>query len=241
MFAALVAGLGALVGALTPRVAYRLSVAAGSPSRSACARCARPFPRGLRGWVRPGARCPACGTRTGPRPGPPALAGAGSFGLLAAVLGGDPALPALLIVAALGLPLAAVDLACLRLPDPLLAATAVAAAAGLTGAALAVGTPEPLLRALLAALACAAGYVLLALLPGARLGFGDVKLAGVLGLPLGWIGWPAVLLGLALPHVINGSVALVLLRSGRATRGTALPFGPAMLAGALIAVALVAG
>jgi prepilin signal peptidase PulO-like enzyme (type II secretory pathway) len=72
------------------------------------------------------------------------------------------------------------------------------------------------------------------------LGFGDVKLAGVLGLPLGWLGWPAVLLGLALPHLLAGPVALFLLLTGRAKRGTGLPFGPALLAGALLAIAITA-
>jgi leader peptidase (prepilin peptidase) / N-methyltransferase len=58
-----------------------------------------------------------------------------------------------------------------------------------------------------------------------------VKLAAVLGLILGFAGWPAVIVGVVTPHLINGPIAVVLL----VTRpGRALPFGPALLAGALI-------
>ncbi|MBM0229757.1 prepilin peptidase, partial [Micromonospora sp. ATA51] len=83
-----------------------------------------------------------------------------------------------------------------------------------------------------------AAYVLLALLPRARLGFGDVKLAAALGLPLGWSGWPTLWLGLLLPHLLNGVVVLALLVTRRVRRDTALPFGPAILAGAWLAVLL---
>ena len=111
-------------------------------------------------------------------------------------------------------------------------------AAGLALAAAGTGTAVPLWRAGAAAVVCAGAYLLLALLPGSRLGFGDVKLAAVLGLPLGWLGWPAVLTGLLLPHLLIGPVALVLLLTRRAGRRTALPLGPAMLAGALAAFLL---
>ncbi|RKR89326.1 leader peptidase (prepilin peptidase)/N-methyltransferase [Micromonospora pisi] len=247
MFAALTATavatvLGAVLAAFTPRLVHRLSVEPGSPPRSACERCTRPFPHGRPGWVRPGARCPGCGARLGPRTGTVVALGAAICGLLTAGLTGtdgiDPALPAVLALAVVGLPLALIDLACLRLPDPLLALAAVAVLLGLGGATIVLGTSEPLLRALLAALASAAGYVLLALLPGSRLGFGDVKLAALLGLPLGWFGWPVLLLGLFLPHLINGVVGLALLATGRVGRGSTWAFGPALLAGALFALLL---
>ncbi|MFI7279238.1 prepilin peptidase [Micromonospora chersina] len=164
------------------------------------------------------------------------LVGAVVFAGLAVVRGTDAALPALLLTAAVGLALAVVDLACLRLPDPLVAAVAGAAALGLVPVALAGGTPERLLAAVAGAAVSFAGYVLLALLPGARLGFGDVKLAAALGLPLGWLGWPTLGLGLLLPHLLNGVVVLALLAAGRVRRDTPLPFGPAILAGAWLAV-----
>ncbi|MEV4491260.1 A24 family peptidase [Micromonospora coxensis] len=183
---------------------------------------------------------PSGGDRAWPLGVSGAAAGVGAvvFGGLAVALGADPALPAFLLMAAGGLVLAWVDLACRRLPDPLVAATAVAGGAGLVVAALVAGTPGRLGAALAGAALSLAGYVALALLPGSRLGFGDVKLAAVLGLPLGWLGWPALGLGLFLPHLLQGVVVLALLAARRVRRDTALPFGPAILAGAWLAVLL---
>ncbi|MEU3456625.1 A24 family peptidase [Micromonospora sp. NPDC006766] len=164
--------------------------------------------------------------------------GAVLFGGLAATRGTDPALPAYLLMGAVGLVLAVVDLACLRLPDPLVGAAALGGGLGLVGAALAAGAPGRLLMALAGSGVYLAGYVLLALLPGSRLGFGDVKLAAALGLPLGWLGWPAMWLGLLLPHLLNGVVVLGLLTARRVRRDTVLPFGPALLVGAWLAVLL---
>ena len=163
------------------------------------------------------------------------LAGALSFALLTWAFGPVPGLAPYLVVAGLGLLLAFVDLACLRLPDPLVAATLVTGGVPLALAAVLDGDPGRLGRAALAGAACFGGYLVLALLPGAGLGFGDVKLAGVLGFLLGWLGWPAVVLGVILPHLINGPVAVALLLTRRADRRTHLPLGPALLAGALLA------
>ncbi|MET8362420.1 prepilin peptidase [Micromonospora sp. NPDC049580] len=155
---------------------------------------------------------------------------------LAVARGDDPALPVLLAVAAVGLVLAVVDLACLRLPDPLVAVAGTVALGGLTGAALLAGTPGRLLGALGGAAVAGASHVLLALLPRSRLGFGDVKLAAVLGLPLGWLGRDAVLAGLLLPHLLHGVLVLALLAARKIHRETLLPLGPALLTGTWLAV-----
>jgi leader peptidase (prepilin peptidase)/N-methyltransferase len=206
---------GVLAGLAAPRAARRWTGRPGSvrPGASALGRVA-----GVRSSV-------GSGAVTG------AVVGAVVFAGLAAALGGDAALPAFLGLAAVGLVLTVVDLACLRLPDPLVGAAALVVAVGLAGAALWGGAPERLLGAAAGAALSFAGYVLLALLPGSRLGFGDVKLAAVLGLPLGWLGWAPLALGLLLPHLLNGVVVLVLLAVGRVRRDTPLPLGPALLAG----------
>lgn len=193
---------------------------------------------GLAGAAAPALARPWAAPRRFAWPAASVTAGAVVFAGLAAALGPDPALPALLLVAAVGLVLVPVDLACLRLPDPLVAAMAGGGGLGLVGAALATGAPGRLLAALAGAALSGAGYVVLALLPGSRLGFGDVKLAAALGLPLGWLGWPTLGLGLLLPHLLNGVVVLALLAARRVRRDTALPFGPALLAGAWLAVLL---
>ncbi|MEU8295785.1 A24 family peptidase [Micromonospora sp. NPDC048909] len=166
------------------------------------------------------------------------VAGAVVFGGLAAARGADPALPAFLLVAAVGLVLAVVDLACLRLPDPLVTTATGAAALALVVAALVGGTPARLALAVAGAAVSLAVYLALALLPGSRLGAGDVKLAAALGLPLGWLGWPTLGWALVLPHVLNGLVVLALLATRQVRRDTALPFGPAILVGAWLAALL---
>jgi leader peptidase (prepilin peptidase) / N-methyltransferase len=234
-------GLGVLVGVLAPRPAYRLSVDIDEPARGGCGPCGTAFPAGLPGWVPLPARCPSCRARLGPRTWVSGLAGALSFGALTWALWPSPILPAALLLAGLSLLLVPIDFAVLRLPDRLVAIGFAGSALVVVTASVLTGQYGPLLRAVLAAAAMAGGYLLLALLPGARLGLGDVKVAGVLGLVLGWLGWGYVLLGAVLPHLLNGPVLLVLLLSGRVKRDSAVPLGPALLAGGLLAIVVIAG
>jgi leader peptidase (prepilin peptidase)/N-methyltransferase len=66
------------------------------------------------------------------------------------------------------------------------------------------------------------------------MGFGDVKLAGVLGLYLGWLGWGALVVGAFGAFLLGGVFSLVLLAAGRVGRKSGIPFGPWMLAGAAV-------
>jgi hypothetical protein len=68
---------------------------------------------------------------------------------------------------------------------------------------------------------------------------GDVKLALVIGLLLGWFGLNAWLIGLLAAFVVGGLVALVALLLRRVTLRGSIPFGPSMLAGALVALLVV--
>ena len=227
--AACSAVFGAAAAAFVPRVAHRLAVPRGHPARSACAHCDTPFTH----WVRAGAACRCAGA-----PVWTVLAGALAAGLLGATIGASPLLLVVLPATVLGVLLAAIDVRCLRLPDPLVAVLAAVTVLPLAVTALAAGEPGRLGRAAVAAGLSGAAYLVIALLPGHGLGLGDVKLATVLGFVLGFAGWPAVAFGLVVPHLINGPVALVLLAARRAGRRTALPFGPALLAGAVLALAL---
>ena len=159
------------------------------------------------------------------------LAGAVIAAVLATASGPSALLPVHLLAAVLGLLLAVIDLRCLRLPNPLVGALAIVA-----GVPLTVLEPQRAGSALAAAGAVLTPYVCLLFLPTHGLGLGDVKLAAVLGLILGFAGWPAVVIGLVAPQVINGTVAVALLLTGRVGRRHPLPFGPALLAGALIAI-----
>lgn len=163
-----------------------------------------------------------------------ALAGATAWGLLGWALPLSFFLGACLFLAAAGVLLAAIDLKVLRLPDPIVAVCAAVTLVLLAAQAVADGTGTFFWRALLGGAVSFAAYLLFGLLPGAPMGLGDVKLAGVLGLTLGYAGWPAVAAGLLLPFLVNGPFAVVaLVRRGRKAVS---PFGPALLTGWLIAV-----
>ncbi len=83
-------------------------------------------------------------------------------------------------------------------------------------------------------------YFVLALISPKSMGMGDVKLALVIGLLLGWFGLNAWLIGLLAAFIVGGLIAIVALLLRRVTLKGSIPFGPSMLAGALIAL-LVAG
>lgn len=138
------------------------------------------------------------------------------------------ALPLLLLASVVAVLLAEIDVRTLRLPDRLVLLLALL----LLPLVLASGSA---VRAATAAVLVGAGHLVVALLPGDGLGLGDVKLSAVLAFGLGALGWPAVALGVVLPYLISGPVAVYLLLSRRAGARAALPFGPALLTGALVA------
>lgn len=143
-----------------------------------------------------------------------------------------PLLPTWLAVAAVGMALVLVDLREHRLPNPLVGSLMLISLAGLAADALATGTLVRLGPAAASALMWLGVIGAVWAISGGRgLGMGDVKLAPVLGLLLGWIGWRASLLGLASVWLLGGTVAAWLLISRRARPGEEMPFGPALLAG----------
>jgi len=147
-------------------------------------------------------------------------------------------LPAYLYLAAVGVALAAIDLDTKRLPDVLTLPSYLVGAGLLLLPAVAEGRWDDWFRALAGAAALFAAYFALAFVYPAGMGFGDVKLAGVLGLYLGWLGWGEVVVGTFLGFLLGAVVGVGLMLLGRAGRRTALPFGPFMLVGALLGVLL---
>lgn len=81
-------------------------------------------------------------------------------------------------------------------------------------------------------------YFLLRAVYPAGMGFGDVKLAGVLGLYLGFLGWGHLFAGTFAAFLFGGLWGLALLLSRRGTLKSDIPFGPFMLAGATAAMLL---
>jgi leader peptidase (prepilin peptidase)/N-methyltransferase len=114
---------------------------------------------------------------------------------------------------------------------------AIAVGAVLLLVAAAVGEEWPaLLRAVLGAVVLFVSFLILALISPRGLGMGDVKLAGLVGLYLGWLGWSVLVLGAAAGFVVQAVLALILLAGRRIGLRGELPFGPAMLLGAALAI-----
>lgn len=165
--------------------------------------------------------------------------------LLAALLGGTagwagwrPALLGLGWAAAAGVVLAAVDLAAHRLPDRVVYPAAVVCAAAFAADGAVTGGWDAVVRAVVAAAASGAVAGLAWVAVPAALGLGDVKLLALLGLVLGWAGWGVLLAGIFLGLVVGSVVSLGLIVARRAGWRTAVPFGPPLLAGAALALAL---
>jgi leader peptidase (prepilin peptidase)/N-methyltransferase len=123
-----------------------------------------------------------------------------------------------------------------RLPDVLVLPAYPAVLAGLAVPTVVLGEGGRLLTAVGGGLVLAGCYLVLVLVRPGQLGLGDLKLAGLLGLALGWLGWRALLVGSILAFALLALCGLALLATGRASRRTALPFGPFMLAAALLVV-----
>ena len=93
-----------------------------------------------------------------------------------------------------------------------------------------------LLRAVLGCAILFVFYFIVAFAYPAGMGFGDVKLAGVLGLYLGWVGWGSLAVGAFGAFLLGGVFAVILLVGRRAGRKSGIPFGPWMLLGAMLGI-----
>ncbi|MEX5717739.1 prepilin peptidase [Geodermatophilus maliterrae] len=204
--------LGAGVGALVDRAAAR-------------------FP-----WPRPATVGGVLGGGGGAAPrGVLEVATAALFVLAALRFGPTAELPAWLWSAAAGVLLGVIDLRERLLPNRVLLPATAGAVGLLAAAAAGLGAWPDLLRAAAGAVVLFSVLLVLALLAPGRLGMGDVKLGALLGLHLGWLGWPALLLGVLAGFVVQAAAALALLALRRVGLRSDLPFGPALLVGTALA------
>jgi len=208
---------------------YRMSVRAGEPDQACCQDC------GAFLAARLPFRCARCGTWFG-GPWLIELLSAAAVGLLFARFGDQPESVMFGFLALVGVALALVDLAVKRLPNRLTLPAYPVLGMLLALTAIIEHESGALRRALLGGLVLGACYLILAVLSGGRLGGGDVKLAGLIGLALGWLGWSSLLTGACLGFLLAAIVSLVLLAGRKVTRTTLISFGPYMLAGALFAM-----
>ncbi len=145
-----------------------------------------------------------------------------------------------LLFAVLAAALVAIDLDVHRLPDMLVLPSYPALMVLLGACSWMIGDWGAWIRALLACVVLLAGYFLLALFSpgGGGLGLGDVKLAGLIGLALGWLGWGPVVVALYAGFISGGVLALVMLVTRRVGLKGDLAYGPPMLLGAFAGLLL---
>ncbi|WP_335941366.1 A24 family peptidase [Streptomyces sp. PTD5-9] len=180
-------------------------------------------------------------TRPGARYAPGALipvVSALACAVLAAATGLRPELAVWLLLAPVGVLLATVDRRVHRLPDQLTLPAAAAVAALLGVAALLPEHAGHWVSGLLGGAALGGFYFLLFLINPNGMGFGDVKLALSLGVALGWYGWGVLFAGGFAGFLLGAVYGLALMILGRAGRKTGIPFGPFMIAGALLGILL---
>jgi leader peptidase (prepilin peptidase)/N-methyltransferase len=76
-------------------------------------------------------------------------------------------------------------------------------------------------------------FLVLSFMSKRGIGSGDVRLASVLAMFLGWMGWSYVYIGLASGFILGGIWALALMIIGKANRSSRIPFGPFLCVGAV--------
>jgi leader peptidase (prepilin peptidase)/N-methyltransferase len=139
---------------------------------------------------------------------------------------------AFLYFAAVSIVLTLIDLDTHRLPNSIVLPSYLVAGILFTVAAWLAGEWETLLRAGIGMAVLYIFYFLLRSIRRGGMGGGDVKLAGVIGIYLGWLGWGALAVGAFAAFVFGGVFGLVLMLARRAGRKSAIPFGPWMILGA---------
>lgn len=253
---AVIAVLGAAIGSFLNVVVHR--VPAGESvvhPPSACPTCGM----GIRwfdniplvSWLFLRARCRGCGSRISSRYplvelgtllafvtvtlffGPGVLATDTAPALIAALL----VLIAHLYFAAISIALTLIDLDTHRLPNVIVLPSYPVAIILLGAAALLTADLESAVRAAAGAGILFAIYLVLALVSPRGMGMGDVKLAGVVGIYLGWAGWSALAVGAFAAFLLGGVLGLVLIMAKRVHRQSGIPFGPWMLVGAWLGLA----
>ena len=239
----LLAGVfGLVLGSFLNVVVYRVPVGKSVVSPpSACPRCddsIRPVDNiPVVSWMILRGGCRGCGERISARY-PLVEAGTGALFVLVALWSDDPwQMLAYCYLAAVAVVLALIDIDTHRLPNVIVLPSYLIGGSMLVAASWSTGDWAAMVRSCVAAGLLFAIYFGLIVVYPAGMGFGDVKLAGLLGMYLGWLGWGAFIVGSFSAFLLGGAFALVLVVFGRASRKSGIPFGPWMLLGAGVGAA----
>ena len=188
-------------------------------------------------WVVLRGTCRHCGQPISVRYPLVELANAGLWVGMAARFGASWELPAYLALASGLLALALIDLDTLLLPNRVLYPTGFLVGGLLVLAAALDHEWATFGRAALAGGAAFAVFFVIHLISPRGMGFGDVRLSFVLGMALGWLSWGHVYLGLFLGFLLGAVIGTLLIALKLASRKDHVPFGPFLVAGALLAIA----
>ncbi len=166
----------------------------------------------------------------------PELLSVAGFVLAGWIGGGGFRVAAICWLVTFALPAVLVDATAQRLPDILTWPCLTGVVALSLAQAAATGSLATGVRTVIAGIAVAGAFLLLALL--ADVGIGDVKLAASLGVVLGYVSWHAVAAGIAAGFCIAGLQATAMLLVQQRGVSARVPLGPALLAGGFLALVL---
>jgi len=244
MFTVLIVGcavLGLLIGSFLNVVIYRVprNDSIVSP-RSACPSCAAPIAARdnvpLLSWLVLRGHCRHCHASIDVRYPIVELATALLFVGVAIRFGFNWDVPAFLLLFAGLLALSWIDVEHLVLPKRVVYAQLVMVAAALLADALITHQWQRLLEAVACSIGWFALFFILNLINPHWLGFGDVRLALVLGLALGWLGFGDVVLGFFAANLIGAVVGVALIIAGTIERNRPIPYGVVLSLGAGVSV-----
>ena len=187
-------------------------------------------------WLALRGRCRQCKTAIGIEPIVLELATAGLFVLFAIKFEDDAVLPAFCVLAATLVAQTWIDLKTQRLPREITYTGIALGSVALMVAAIVRDEPE---RIWMAALGAAIAFALMGAIYSASkggMGFGDVILAPLLGMFLGWLNPGIVAPGLFFGFIAGAVVGVAMMAGNKAGRRTAVPFGPFLAVGTVVAV-----
>jgi len=187
-------------------------------------------------WLLLRGRCRTCGEPISARYPLIELATAGLFVAAGLRFGAAWELPAFLVFFAALLALSAVDLERFILPNRILYPGWLAVAVLLLAAAALDPDWRSLRDAAIGAAAAWAVFFVIHIVSPGGMGFGDVRLSGLIGTALGWLSLGHVFLGLFLGFLVATVLSLALMAGGRRGRKDKIPFGPFLAVGAALAV-----
>ena len=188
-------------------------------------------------WLALRGRCRRCRAWIGVEPIVLELSNATLFVLMAIRFDDTrAAIPAYCILMSVLLAQTWIDLRTQRLPREITYTGIILGSIALGAAAIVIDEPERIwMTALGAAIALFAMWLVYTLSKG-EMGDGDVRLAPLLGMYLGWLNPGIVLPGLFFGFVAGAVVGVAMVVFNRAGRRTAVPFGPFLALGTLVAI-----